>query len=68
MTYADLFVFQILHAFTDPSDPFFVTLPYVNDRLVFLEDFPSLADHRDRIGAVKEIKQWVEVDRPKGMF
>ena len=68
MTYADLFVFQILHAFTDPSDPFFVTLPYVNDRLVFLEDFPSLEDHKNRILDIKEIRQWVEGDRPKGLF
>lgn len=67
LTFADLSIFQILHAFTDPEDPFFVTLPYVEERFTILESFPLLKEHRDRILAIPGVTAWIE-GRPRGLF
>ena len=61
-------MFQILHSFSDPSDTFFSTLPYVDARLGMLEErFPLLNAHMVRIYNVPRIKAWIKT-RPKGLF
>ncbi len=67
LTYADIALFQILWAFSDPEDPFLTTLPYVDDRLVMLQDYPRLLKHREDVFQVPGVKKWIET-RPMGLF
>jgi len=67
LSLADVAVFQVLHAFSDPNDAFFITLPYVDDRLTALESFPLLMDHMVRVYKEPQIRHWYET-RPEGLF
>ena len=67
LTYGDLAVFQALHAFTDPEDPFYTTLPGVGSRMDSINHYPVLKEHFERVGQVPGIRKWLE-SRPRGLF
>ncbi len=66
-TYADLCLFQILHSFTDPNDPFYSTLPGVDARLDVLDYHPRLRSLKERVGDIAGVKKWM-AERPEGLF
>ena len=67
LTYADLAVFSILHAFCDPENPFFNTVPYSDDRFTLLEKFPLLLRHIDLVYGISGVNHWIKT-RPRGLF
>ncbi len=68
LSLADLAVFLIFHSFSNPDDPFFATLPYVDERIGMLDDkYPPLNEHMIRIYNVPEVKGWM-TRRPLGLF
>ena len=68
MTFADLYMFQALSAFSDPDDPFYVTLPEpISQRFQVMQYFPLLSDLVHRVGEVPGIRAWMAT-RDRGLF